>query len=213
MRRRAESVLEISVFPSGISVSGQRGMNSDRPRCIFVLCLLYFPHIISISFNCSDSAIRVWRQIGDKIDTQISWPWKHFFASKIVLRVIVCCLRVVGSMSSSRRRIPRFIVLFSSWHRYGLMSSLRHFYVFVSSGLPLDCATYLGRYLMYGDIHCTDFTCISWPSLFCLVHSLCYPVTLLLCYLVTLLPYCSVPLLLCCHFLNFSLFLHDKSQS
>ena len=42
---------------------------------------------------------KLWRQIGDKIDTQISWPWKHFFASKIVLRVIVCCLRGVGSMS------------------------------------------------------------------------------------------------------------------
>ena len=36
---------------------------------------------------------------------------KHFFASKIVLRVIVCCLRGVGFMSSSRH-IPRFIVLF-----------------------------------------------------------------------------------------------------
>ena len=42
----------------------------------------------------------LWREIGDKLDTQISWPWKHFFASKIVLRVIVCCLRGVGSMSS-----------------------------------------------------------------------------------------------------------------
>ena len=42
---------------------------------------------------------KLWRQIGDKVDTQISWPWKHFFASKIVLRVIVCCLRGVGSMS------------------------------------------------------------------------------------------------------------------
>ena len=56
-------------------------------------------------------------KIGDKIDIQISWPWKHFFASKIVLRVIVCCLRGVGSMSSSRR-IHRFIVLFSSGHRW-----------------------------------------------------------------------------------------------
>ena len=35
---------------------------------------------------------------------------------EIVLRVIVCCLRGVGSMSSSRR-IPRFVVLFSSGHR------------------------------------------------------------------------------------------------
>ena len=59
----------------------------------------------------------IWRQIGEKIDTQISFPWKHFFAFKIVLRVIVCCLRGVGSMSSSRR-IPRSIVLFSSGHRW-----------------------------------------------------------------------------------------------
>ena len=120
---------------------------------------------------------KLWCHIGKKKETQISWPWKHFFSSKIVLRVIACCLRGVGSMSSSRR-IPRFIILFSSWRRYGLMSSLRHFYVFVSSGLPfVDCPTYLGRYLMYGDIYCT--------------------VTLLPCYLFTLLPYCSVPLLFC----------------
>ena len=58
----------------------------------------------------------IWCQIGDKIDTQISWPWKHLFVSKIVLRVIVCCLPGVGSVSSSRR-IPRFVVLFSSGHR------------------------------------------------------------------------------------------------
>ena len=45
----------------------------------------------------------LWLQIGDIIDSHISWPWKHFFASKIVLRVIVCYLRSVGSMSSSRR--------------------------------------------------------------------------------------------------------------
>ena len=65
-------------------------------------------------------------------------------------------------------------------------------YVFVSSGLPfVDCATYFGRYLMYGDIYCTDFTCISYTFPFFawyLVALLpCYLVTLLLCYLVTLL--------------------------
>ena len=78
---------------------------------------------------------------------------------------------------------------FSSWRRYGLMSSLRHSYVFVSSGLPfVDCGTYLGRYLMHGDIYCTDFTCISYTFPFLLgTLLLCYPVTLLLCYLVTLL--------------------------
>ena len=36
------------------------------------------------------------------MDTYFSWTRKHFFASKIVLQVIVCCLRGVGSMSSSR---------------------------------------------------------------------------------------------------------------
>ena len=30
-----------------------------------------------------------WRQIGDIIDSHISWPWKQFFAWKIVLRVIL----------------------------------------------------------------------------------------------------------------------------
>ena len=90
---------------------------------------------------------------------------------------------------------------FSSWRRYGLMSSLRHSYVFVSSGLPfVDCGTYLGRYLMHGDIYCTDFTCISYTFPFLLgTLLLCYPVTLLLCYLVTfvtLSPCYSVILLL-----------------
>ena len=136
------------------------GKSHSRSRTI-----LHFAHSI------------IWRQIGDKIDTQISWPWKHFFASKIVLRVIVCCLRGVGSMSSSRR-IPRFIVVFLRGTAGS--SSWRHFYVFLSSDLLLDCVTYIAPTLL----------------------------TLLLC----MLPYCSVPLLLCCHFLNFSIFLHDKSQ-
>ena len=71
-----------------------------------------------------------------KIDTQISWPWKHFFASKIVLRVIVCCLRGVGSMSSSRR-IPRFIVPFSSGHRWLFFVASLWAYVVVTSFLCL----------------------------------------------------------------------------
>ena len=80
---------------------------------------------------------------------------------------------------------------FSLRRRYGLMSLLRHFYVFASSGLPFfDCATYLGRYLMYGDIYCNDFTCISYTFPFLLG-------TLLLCYSVTLLPCYFVALLLC----------------
>ena len=51
-------------------------------------------------------------------------------SSYCFLRGIVCCLRGVGSMSSSRR-IPRFIVLFSS--RHCLLSSWRRFHVFESS--------------------------------------------------------------------------------
>ena len=40
----------------------------------------------------------------------------------------------------------------------------------------------------------------------------CYSVTLLLCPFVTLLPSSLVPLLLCCQFFYFSVFLHDKSK-
>ena len=88
---------------------------------------------------------------------------------------------------------------FSLRRRYGLMSLLRHFYVFASSGLPFfDCATYLGSYLMYGDIYCNDFTCISYTFPFSLgTLLLCYLVTLLLCCLVALLPCYLVTLLLC----------------
>ena len=129
--------------------------------------------------NCREfSQPLVWRQIGDKIGTQISWPWKHFFASKIVLRVIVCCLRGVGSMSSSSRT-PCFIVLFSSGHRWLFFVALLWAYVVVASFLCLrivgSSSTYLGRYLMFGDVYCTDFTCFTF-----LLGSLllCYPVTL-----------------------------------
>ena len=88
---------------------------------------------------------------------------------------------------------------FSLRRRYGLMSLLRHFYVFASSGLPFfDCATYLGRYLMYGDIYCNDFTCISYTFPFLLgTLLLCYSVTLLPCYFVALLLCYLVTLLLC----------------
>ena len=86
-----------------------------------------------------------------------SSPRKLFFESlSVVFVASVPCLRVVASLVSSYCFL-RGTVGFSSFRRNGLMSSLRHFYVFVSSGLPfVDCATYLGRYLMYGDIHCTD---------------------------------------------------------
>ena len=44
-------------------------------------------------------------------------------SSYCFLRVIVCCLRGVGSMSSSRR-IPRFIVPYSSGHRCVVAASV-----------------------------------------------------------------------------------------
>ena len=150
--------------------------------------------------------VYLWRQIGDKIDTQISWPWKHFFASKIVLRVIVCCLRGVGSMSSSRR-IPRFIVLFYSGHRRLFLASLSA-YVVVASLLYLRVVGSSFRRLRYilgqvldvwrHNIYCTDFTCISYTFPFLLGTLLLrYPVTLLPCYSVIWLPCYSVTLLLC----------------
>ena len=63
-----------------------------------------------------------------------------------------------------------------------------------------------GRYLMYGDIYCTDLTCISYTFPFFLdtlfpcylvTLLLCHSVTLLLCYLVTLLPCYLVTMLPC----------------
>ena len=92
---------------------------------------------------------------------------KLFFESlSVVFVASVPCPRVVASLVSSYcfLRGHRWLFFVSS---LGLifMSSLRHFYAFVSTGLPfVDCATYFGRYLMYGDIHCTDFTCISYTS-------------------------------------------------
>ena len=114
---------------------------------------------------------------------------KLFFESlSVVFAASVSCLPVVASLMSSYCFI-RGTAGFSSWRRYGLMSSLRHFYVFVSSGLPfVDCSTYLGRYLMYGEIYCTNFTCTSYTfPLLLATLLLCCPVTLLLCNLVTLL--------------------------
>ena len=100
--------------------------------------------------------------------------YSDFVALKTPLRFKNCSsrhsllFRGVASMSSSCR-IPRFFVMLSLGHRWLFLVALlwtymllSHFYAFVSSGLPfIDCATYLGRYLMYGDIYCTDFTCIS----------------------------------------------------
>ena len=141
----------------------------------------------------------VWWQIGDKIDTQILWPWKHFFASKIVLWVIGCCLRGIGSMSSSHH-IPCFIVLFSSGHCWLFFLASLWAYVVLA---PFLCLRVIGSsfrrlcYILeqvldinYRDIYCTNFTCISYTLPFWLG-------TLLLCYLVTLLPWYSVTLVPC----------------
>ena len=52
--------------------------------------------------QCFDYGVRS----GTKSILRFSWPWKHFFASKIVLRVIVCCLCGVGSCLVPVRRFP-----------------------------------------------------------------------------------------------------------
>ena len=100
-------------------------------------------------------------------------------------------------------------VAFSSWRRYGLMSSLRHFYVFVSSYLvtlsPCYPVTLLPCYLV------TLLPCYLVTLLSCYLVPLlpCYPVTFLPCYLLTLLscyPVTSLPCylvtLLPCHLVN-----------
>ena len=129
---------------------------------------------------------------------------KHFFASKIVLRVIACCLRGVGSMSSSRR-IPRFIVLFSSGHRWLFYVTSLWAYVVVASFL---CLLVVGssfsrlRYILgqvrdvWGHIlyrlylHKLYLPFFAWYVVllpyYLVTLLLCYLVTLLLCYPVTL---------------------------
>ena len=143
----------------------------------------------------------LWLQIGDKINNQISWPWKHFFASKIVFRVIVCCLRGVGSMSSSRR-IPRFIVLFSLGHRWLFFVASLWAYVVVASFLCLRVVGSSFRRLPYilgqvldvwGHIlYCYSVTLLPFYYVTLLrcplvILSLCYPVTFFPYSLVTLL--------------------------
>ena len=104
--------------------------------------------MICIGRHVGLDGIRLWRQIEDKIDTRISWPCKHFFASKIVLRVIVCCLRGVGSMPSSPG-IPRFIVLFYSGHRWLFFVGSLWAYVVVASFLCLRVVGSSFRRLRY----------------------------------------------------------------
>ena len=137
----------------------------------------------------------------------VRWGTKSIFRFNFVALETLLCFENCSSahcMLSSWRRFHVFESSHQWFHRtvfFGAPLTFRrgiamglcrrcviYFYVFVSSGLPFDCATYLGRYWMYGDIHCTDFTCISYTFPFLLV-------TLLLCYLVTLLLYVTV--LLC----------------
>ena len=82
MRRRAGSVPEISLFPTDISVSGLEilpyehfipvtgmngGMNSGGPNGVLSIACCIF-HILSIPFNCSDTALRVTdAKIGPKV--------------------------------------------------------------------------------------------------------------------------------------------------
>ena len=124
------------------------GGEGPRPPAPPHATALHSPFIPSAPTVFNFTIPMVWRQIGDKIDTQISWPWKHFFASKIVLRVIVCCLGGVGSMSSNRH-IPRLIVLFSSGHRWLFFVASLWAYVVVASFLCLRVVGSSFRRLRY----------------------------------------------------------------
>ena len=109
---------------------------------------------------------------------------------------------------SSSPRIPRFIVLFYSGHRWLFFVGSLWAYVVVASFLCLRVVGSSFRRLRYilgqvldvwrHNIYCTDFTCISYTFPFLLgTLLLCYPVTLLHCYLVTLLLCYPVTLLPC----------------
>ena len=77
----------------------------------------------------------VWRQIGDKIGSQISWRDVVFFSLFFSLRgdiLISSCrqgFRFIVMLSSWRRRLFCFAVLFPSWRHL----SLRVVVFFVSS--------------------------------------------------------------------------------
>ena len=61
MRGQAGSVSRLEILPyehfSLVTLDESR-KNSGGPNAIFLPCLLYF-HVISIPFNCSDTALRV----------------------------------------------------------------------------------------------------------------------------------------------------------
>ena len=95
---------------------------------------------------------------------------------------------LLSSCMSSSRRIPRFIVLFSSGHRWLFFVASLWAYVVVASFLCLRVVGSSFRPPPYILGQVID----AWG------HMLyCYSVTLLHCYLFTLLPYCSVLLLFC----------------
>ena len=117
---------------------------------------------------------------------------KLFFESlSVVFVASVPCLRLIASFVSSYCFL-RDTAGFSSWRRYGLMSSLRPSYVFVSSGLLSDFTCILKLYLpsfawyLVAVLPCYPVTLLP-----------CYSVILLPCYSVTLQPCYSVTLLLC----------------
>ena len=102
-------------------------------------------------------------------DQKIPYTWIE------IARDTVYPKPLAGPVVSSHPSFHRTVffgakVAFSSWRRYGLMSSLRHFYVFVSSYLVTLSPCYPVTLLP-----CYPVTLLP-----------CYPVTLLPCYLVTL---------------------------
>ena len=155
----------------------------------------------------------------DKIDTQISSPWKHFFASKIVLRVIVCWGRfhVFDSLHPSFHRTIFFGaplaflrgVAIGLCRRCVIFMSLCHRIFLSSTALHTWAGTWcIGTYIVptYTFPSClvpcnydTLLPCYLVTSLPCYSVTLipCYSVALLLCYSVTLLPYYRVTLLPC----------------
>ena len=137
---------------------------------------------------------KICRQIGNKIDTQ------NFVVLETLLRFENCSSS--HCLLSSCRRIPHFIVLFSSGQRWLLvrgvaMGLCRRCVIFMSSCprtlLPCHLATLLPCYLV------TLLPCYPVILLPCYLVTLlpCYPVILLPCYLVTLLPCHLVNLLPC----------------
>ena len=120
---------------------------------------------------------KICRQIGNKIDAQ------NFVVLETLLSFENCSSR--HCLLSSCRRIPHFIVLFSSGQRWLLvrgvaMGLCRRCVIFMSSCprtlLPCHLATLLPCYPV-ALLPCYPFTLLS-----------CYPVILLPCSLVTLLP-------------------------